>query len=814
MAMTVIPACPSPESRSKSGAGFAGMTKMKSFTEPPNFRNTIVIEMTKMTTIRPVKMGIALLMLCLFFSGCAAMQMRKLGDQYAKEANWQEAHQAYSEGLKSDPHNRTLRQKSAEARAEAAKQHADRAKKMMEAGQTILALEEIKRALALEPGKTEWHTLAASALKRKEALDALTLGNKMSRNERYDEAITEIERALEVDPTLPGGKDALAAVVKKRHDQRQMTDSLSLKSRKPITLNFQNTKIKEIFETLEKLSGINILLDKDVRNDPISISAKDVSFVEALNMIFATNGLFMKRISNETILIAPDTKPKQGQYQDLMMRTFYLSHASAKEMVNLLRTMLETRHLVPNPEFNTILMRDTPEKIALAEKIIEANDRPQAEVMVNVEILEVKKTKGQKYGIRFDAPQVRGSVGEPGEKGDVPGISVQDLDAINNSNIFLILPSLVFDFFKQESEAQVLASPRVRVLDRGVAKIKVGDRVPILLSSSSSNSGSTTSNTTTTSIEFKDVGVDMTIEPSIHLDGDMTLKVNIAVTSLGDKINLGNNQEQFQFGNRSTETLLNVRDGETVVISGLLRDDNRETVVKIPVLGDIPYLGRLFSSTEKGKGKTDVMISITPQIIRAKEIPPKSLQSFWSGTEVAYSGQPLFNDLSAIDPDFPGPPELDRPGGPRLPGGGPPRPPIPGPPPIITFQPAEVTITPDAEVTISMQVNGAERLSSAHFLLGYDPAVLNVVRMTEGDFMKIDGGKTEFISSASPGGIDLDIKRVGDERGMTGSGALLNIVFKGVKAGSGKIQIRAASLVDASGQPLNAALSQAIVTVK
>jgi general secretion pathway protein D len=630
-----------------------------------------MIEMStpEMTTIRPIKMGIALLMLCLFFSGCTAMQMRRLGDEHAREANWQEAHLAYSEGLKSDPHNRVLRQKSAEARTQAAKQHADRGEKMLEAGQVVIALEEIKRALALEPGKTEWHALAASALKRKEATDALALGNKMNRNERYDDAVSEIERAVEIDPTLPGGKEALAAAVKKRQDQRQMTDSLSLKSRKPITLNFQNTKIVEIFGVLEKLSGINILLDKDVRNDPITVYAKDVSFVEALNMIFATNGLFMKQVSNETILIAPDTKPKRGQYQDLMMRTFYLSHASAKEMVNLLRTMLETRHLVPNPEFNTILMRDTPEKIALAEKIIETNDRPQAEVMVAVEVLEVKRTKGQKYGINFDPAQVRGSVG------DASSISVQDLEAVNSSNIFLVLPSLAFDFFKQESEAQVLASPRVRVLDHGVAKIKVGDRVPILLSSSNTNTGSTTAaTTTTTSIEFKDVGIDMTIEPSIHLDGDMTLKANIAVTSLGDLVDLGNGQRQFQFGNRSTETLLNVRDGETVVISGLLRDDDRETVTKIPGLGDIPYLGRLFSRTDKGKGKTDVMISITPQIIRGKEIPPKSLQSFWSGTEAAYSGQPLFNDLSAIPPDFPGPPDFHRPGGPPIPG-------LPQPPP-------------------------------------------------------------------------------------------------------------------------------------
>jgi len=771
--------------------------------------------------------GVALVLVAALFSGCATSRMMRAGDEYAKAGDWTEASGLYAEALKKDPLHPKLKQKLAESRAQAAKVHADLAAVLLGQGNILVALEEVKRAVGLDPNRAEYQALAEKILKKKSGIDAIAIAKKLTNNDRYYEAVEILEEALARDPDFTEAKVARDEAIKKRREQSEAADSLSLKSRKPITLNFQNTKLKEVFGVLEKHSGINIIFDKDVKDDPVTVYANEVTFSEALNLIFATHGLFMKKVSDQTILIAPKTKQKADQYQDLLIRTFYLSHTKAKEMVNLLRTMLETRRIYANEEGNTVTIRDAPDKVALAEKIVEANDRPPAEVMVAVELLEVKKTKGEKYGLSFDPQKVTGFVDLKGSKaGTIP---IDQLDNIGSKSIFAVLPGVVFDFFKQESEAQVLANPRVRVLDNKVAKIKIGDRVPILLSTTSSSQGTTSSTSTTTSIEFKDVGIDMTIEPTIHLEDNMTLKIKMEVTSLGDKVKLGEGKEQFQFGNRSTETVLSVRSGETVVISGLLRDDDGETVLKIPGLGDIPYLGRLFSQTDKRRGKTDVMLSITPQIIRGKTPPPKALQSFWSGTEEAYGNRPLFNDLSVLEsPDGAPPPR------PPLPFGAPPfpdhivrpdrpdlaesqrseelKPPVPS---LLTFIPAETAIPVNGEVTVGVRIDSVNQLSAANLVLEYDPAVLTVKKMSEGDFLKADGTTTRFSSSNStPGKIDLQLERTGDTRGMNGSGMLFTITFGGVGAGAGKINILNAAMIDVARKPLHPSLSPGIITVK
>ena len=746
----------------------------------------------------------------------------RLADEYSKEQKWEEAYQIYSEALRNDPLNQKLKAKRDEAKTKAAAVRIERAKALLERKNTQVALEEIKQAMALDPGNVEIQDLLRTALRRKEADDSLRLGQKLMKAERYFEAVEYLERALELDPSLPEGQEILAQAMRGQGAEGVEVDSLSLKSRQPITLKFQNARLKEVFDLLAKTAGINILFDKDVRDDPITIFVKDATFKEALNLIFATNNLFMKKISDETILIIPKTKQKVDQYQDLLIRTFYLSNVKAKDMVNLLRTMLETRRVFVNDELNTIVLRDTPEKIKLAEKIIEANDRRVAEVLFEVEILEINRSKGLKYGWNFSQNQVRGFLGS----GPSGSLSLEELSNIDNSTIFFVLPSILIDFFKQESEAQTLANPRIRVIDNKTAKINIGDRVPILLSSTTSTpttSQTTGGQTTTTSIEFKDVGIKLSIEPNVHLANDVTLKVNLEVTSLGDLVDLGNNQRQFKFGNRNTETVLNVRDGETVVISGLIRDDERTTTNKIPGLGDIPILGKLFSSVEKSKGKTDVVMTITPHVIRSLETPEKPLQSFWSGTEETYSTRPLFSEFptvgevkrergaEAAPPPTTAPPSESRPA-------------VPPPPqpesrltPVLSVSPNETSASADGEVSLEVRVDNVKDLSSATVSLAFDSTVLDLKRVTEGNFLKGDGKNTSFISSSQPGGnsVDVQISRVAEEKGVSGSGTLFVVVFTGERAGAtSRVDFRNVRLLNPARGPINADIFPGLVNVK
>ncbi|HZR46211.1 MAG TPA: tetratricopeptide repeat protein, partial [Candidatus Manganitrophaceae bacterium] len=688
-------------------------------------------------------------------SGCATSKQVKLGDQFSKEQRWEEAYETYAEALKKDPLDQNLKQKMDDAKEKAAAVHAARASDLLEQNNVLVALEEVKRALSLDPAKKENQELLGKILRKKQATDDFLLGQKLMKAERYGEAAELFERALQLDPNLPSGAAMLAQAVKKDRSVGQEVDELSLKSRQPITLKFQNARLKEVFDLLAKTAGINILFDKDVRDDPITIFVKEASFKEALNLIFATNNLFMKKISDETILIIPKTKQKVDQYQDLVIRTFYISNMKAKEMVNLLRTMLETRRVFVNDELNTIVIRDTPEKVKLAEKIIDANDRKVAEMMFEVEILEMNRSKALKYGWSFSQYQIGAGVGSAATSaaGSIPGrLSLQDLRNINDSTIFFVLPSILIDFFKQQSDAQTLANPRIRVIDNKTAKINIGDRVPILLSTTASipTSAIGGGQTTTTSIEFKDVGIKLSIEPDIHLSDDVTLKVTLEVTSLGDLVDLGNGQKQFRFGNRSTETTLNVRDSETVVISGLIRDDDRTTTTKVPGLGDIPILGKLFSSVDKSKGKTDIVMTITPHIIKNIETPDKILQSFWSGTEETYSTKPLFAEFPTVgevrqprEGQPPGTPPAGGPAAPAQPSDSKPAPLVPQPESretsLLSVSPREATTTAGGDVRLEVRVDNVSQLSSANLSLSFDPTVLKLKGVTEGSFMKGDG---------------------------------------------------------------------------
>jgi general secretion pathway protein D len=292
-------------------------------------------------------------------------------------------------------------------------------------------------------------------------------------------------------------------------------------SAEPVTLRFQNTRLKQVFEILARTANIDILFDKDVRDDLVTIFTKDTPFDEALNLILSTNQLFSKRVGPDRLLIIPDTKQKRDQYEDLQIRTFYLSHSKAKDMANLLRTILETKRVYVNEPLNTVVVRDQPAKITLAQQIISANDRADSEVLFEVEVLEVDRTDSQNLGLQFAKSAGFGifppgaAPTEPESVADLifnilpPTWTFRELTSIGQDSYLFTFPSSVLlNFFKQNSEAKTLASPKIRVLNNEKASINVGDKVPILLSTTNvlpgqAATGAVGTTSTVTSIEFK-----------------------------------------------------------------------------------------------------------------------------------------------------------------------------------------------------------------------------------------------------------------------------------------------------------------------
>ncbi len=813
-----------------------------------------------------VPLGVAFLL-----SGCTMPEVRT-AEQLAQEGNWDGAVAAYREAMKKEPFNEDLKERMEECKEKAAAKHYSAGREYLKEHRLPEALHELKLAVGYDPARPEHHAALGDALRLKEAREHLHMGTKLQELGRIEEALTAYERAVELDPNLTKALEGITTLAAQQRAEKSFGGSSQ-----PITLRFQNARMKEVFEILARAGGVNIVFDKDIRDDPLTIFIKDMPFDDALNLILNTNSMFARRISADTLLIIPNTKQKQDQYQDLMIRTFYLSNAKAKDVVNLLRTMLESKRVYVNELLNAVVIRDAPAKLRLAERIILANDRREPEVEFDLEVLEVNRTKSLKYGLNFAKSAGFGMI-PPGVTGGVTTSPTQftfkqltDLGA--NTYLFTLPASVLLDFFKQDSDAKTLASPKIRVLNNQKASVSIGDKQPILLSTTNvlpgqAATGAVPTTSTVTSIEFKDTGVKLTVEPTIHLVDELTLKLKVEVIRLGDQVTLQASPEikQFRFGTRTAETILNIKDSESVVLAGLIQDDERKTRVNVPILGDIPIIGNLFSSTTLDTIQTEVVLTITPRIIRNLSVPDMDTQAFWSGTEGAYSTTPMFAPLyakqdrgtvtdiamksapekarrpspgpsagppapaapgpaaaPAVTPGLPSPP-IPSPSA-TLPAGAP-LPPSPGavtqPPPtvvakggpVFSFRPSELSTLVGQEVRLDLSADQLGAFTESILTVGFDPNILELRQALEGEVLKRAIGAASMTASGDPstGQVELRIRRQGDSG--AGNGVLATLVLRAKAAGSSPILLIKSVVSGSDGKPVPVTSSQAVVRVR
>ncbi len=680
----------------------------------------------------------------------------KRGDQHLAEERWEAASLAYKQALKDDPFNSSLQGKYALSRERTAAMHAERGRAFIREKHTDLALEEFKRALSIEPSNVEYQAGFQEATRLKESRSQYREAERLVQLGRIEEALGSYARAVELDPTYQDPLDAITRLTEDQQALRRVEGS-----RQPVTLKFKNAGIKDILEGVAKAGGLTLVFDKDVRNDPISIAIQDTPFEEALRLILNSNSLFSRQISPTVTVISPDTKQKQEQYQDLMIRTFYLSTAKAKDMVLLLKSMLDSKRMHANEQLNAIVIRDQPEKLELAEKIILANDRQEPEVLFDLEVLEVNRTKNQTYGLNYPKQAGAGLIAS-GFTGTLAAEAVQmtyrQLTNLGPDSYLFKLPTTVLlDFFKQQSDAKTLASPKIRVINNKKAEINIGDKQPILLSTTNvlpgqAATGAVPTTSTVTSIEFRDTGVKLTVEPSIRLGNELSLKMKVEVIRVGDQITLQASPliQQFKFGNRSAETTLNMRDGETIVLGGLLQEEDRRTRVTMPWIGDLPVIGNLLSSFKTERVTTEVILTITPRIAQPALPSGSTNQAFWSGTEFNYSTSPVFfGSAGTISTSLKG---EDGTSSTRR--GAPPRGAVlmkpaqsltklatPGP--ALQVKPDESVVQSGKEVTIAI-VDGRIRASGENtFKFEYDPDILEFIRLDDGQLITVDASKSE-----------------------------------------------------------------------
>ena len=759
------------------------------------------------------------LLLTVSVAGCAGSRAFQRGENFAHHGEWDLAVKEYRDANKRDPQSIEYRSALLRAEETAANQHYKNARSFLKERKLDQAILELQQALFLNPTSAAVQGALKSVLNMKQAEEHYRTALTFQELNRMNDAINELNLAVELDPENAKYYDTLGKLQKKKAEA-EPDEALTLASDKPITLNFKNTNIKEVFELLSKLSGINIMFDEEVKAQPVTVFVKDVSFQYALNLLLSTNKLFMKKISADTIIIIPKNKSKLDQYQDLMVKTFYLNNARSKDAVNLLRSMLDVKKIYVNEVLNSITVRDTPEKIKLVEKILNANDLKEAEVILDVEILEIARSNNLKYGWNFTPGGLSASAAVQGTD-TTTGLTLGELRNLSSDNIILSLPGVVLNLIKQDSDSQTLANPRVRVLNNKQAKFLIGDRIPI----QTSTVQSTSTVALTSTFEYKDVGIKLNIEPTVHLNNTVTLKMGLEISSLGDAIDFGNGQKQYKFGTRNTDTVVNLRDGESVIVGGLIKDEERKSMVKVPILGDIPILGKLFSSTENGTIKTDILMSITPNIVRSMELPDKDVQNFWSGTEEAFDVKPLFVssgksskqaektpdkgevlDAMAKRESAPGPvdtPKTAAPSPAELPA-------------VLEMRPAEASAQIGQESRFDLVVGNVRDLYGAIVTLGYDPKVVEFKAASENGFLKKDGQQTSFLFSNNikAGTVDIYLTRIGDVGGIEGAGSLCTLVFQGKSGGTSEIVFKSVKLGNFNREPIKTELKGTRVTVK
>lgn len=568
-----------------------------------------------------------------FISGCSSNGIKK-AESHAAQGNWLKAVMEYRSELEKDPASVELKSSLRQAELRAAEFYFQRGVSALAKDNYDAAIGSFEEGLAAMPGHEKLKSILHATIAKREAYELTKEGMRYRKMGDLQKEKHSLEKALELapgDPMVLRQWQQLNSRIEK-----EKIEEFDLKTSETITLNFQETDIKKAFGFLSSVFGINVIFDDGVKDKKITLYAKNITFRQALNLMMGTTRTFYIKVARNTILLATDTKDKRGQYEDYSIRTYHLNNASAKLVSDVLKGVLSLQKVVVNEDLNTLTIRDTKAGLDLAEQLIQANDRKPAEIILEVDILEVNRTKATQLGFDY------GSMISL----EYPGYTVSGSFSETLRQGTVTIPAINFRYFKQNVDAKTLANPKIRVLDGKQAKIHIGDRVPLRSSTIQEATGQTR-----TTFQYTDIGIRLNVLPEIQLDNSSLVKLGLEVSSLGQ--NLGTDADPaYSLGTRNAETFMLLRDGETAILGGLIRDEERRTTVKVPGLGDMPVLGALFSSNDDSDVQTDVLLTITPRIIRPWQLPPKNTWNLYSGKADRYFSQPYITNPENDDRIF------------------------------------------------------------------------------------------------------------------------------------------------------------------
>jgi len=533
----------------------------------------------------------------------------------------------------------------------------------------------------------------------REGQQALQIGD-VARAEQLARAV------LAEDPNQREARALAKAVTELQSNAESVPPRLREALQRPVTLELRDVPLSTIFEILSKSGDLNFVIDREVKIDArSSVFVRDSSIEDVIKILLLTNQLERKVLNANSLLIYPATQGKQREYQELVVRSFYVANADAKQTAAMIKAMVKTKDVFVDDKLNLVIMRDTPEAVRLAEQLVATQDLGEPEVMLDLEVLEVSSTLIKDLGIQYPSQIAINGVNIDG--------TIPDQFRINNGgglHAFVANPVLLLNLSKQDGSTNILANPRIRVKNREKAHVHIGERVPVITTTSTANVG------VSSSVSYLETGLKLDVEPNVFLENEVAIKVQLEVSNILEQLNVSGTVA-YRLGTRNAATTLRLRDGETQVLAGLISNEDRKTYTGIPYAADMPVLGRLFRTDDVRGSKSEIVLLVTPHIVRNVTRPDLVRPTFSAGTEAVPGATPLRIGNAGrlvISAGAGGPAVSAAPAqvtGPDL--------------QVAVTAPAEAKV--GSEISLAMTLPGGTDAATASVQVTYDPAVLKPI---------------------------------------------------------------------------------------
>lgn len=741
----------------------------------------------------------------LFLAGCpqgnkdfaAGKKAQELQDYDTALANYQRA-------LRTDPTNPEYKLRELQMRFEDSQYHLEQGRQDLSKGELEMALAEFQRAAAVDPSN------AGAEQEVKHTLDLMAARTAASTPK------TAVSKTTSIDSELLAAPPELKPL-----------------SREPI--NFRATEdARTVFETIGKLAGLSVLFDPDFVSRRISVELPGVTLEQALDAVSLESKAFWKPLTSTVIFVAPDNPQKRRDLQDEEVRTFYLSNTltpqDLTEVVTGLRQLLDLRRVTQVNSQNAIVVRDTPDKLILAAKIIHDIDKARPEVLLHFQVLSASLDRlrdlgvlpGQSATIAFTPLTANqpngGSSSSSSSSTTTPSqITLGNLKNISLNDYSATLPGATANAILTDSQTHIIQDPEIRVTDGEKASLKIGQRVPVATGSFQAGVGvgvgggaGVVNPLVNTQFQYIDVGVNIDVTPRVHPDGDVSLTLSLDVSSVISQTNIGGIEQPVIGQNKIGPDQIRLRPGEVSILGGLFQTTNTNNVNGIPGLAKLPFFKYLFSDNRTEKVTNDILIVITPHVLRMPEITSADLRPLAAGTDT--NVRVYYKDEE---------PQPGAAASPLVPSAAPPAAAAPSPataPPAaqIQFSPSSVTIKPGARVTLGLNVANVHDLYSIPLLIHYDPSVIQVEDVTNGGFLS--GGTQEVAVvqriDAQHGDVIVSATRQPNTPGVSGSGTLLGLVIRAVAPGTSPIQILQVNARDSQQKTIPMVSGEATIQVQ